>query len=89
MKQIEKLHRKLKKILGGRKIKDDRLNKEEFSSYELEVIEFFIQTKWQGYNIPTIIPISEKYYLDFIRWDNDQYKYVLISEVRKVKPWRY
>lgn len=81
MNQIEKIIKDCKIYLNGRSIVDDRKSKEVYlTEDEMVLIFHFISLHAStNYTVPTINPISAENLIDFIGWDDDRYRDVLIS----------
>lgn len=67
---MENLNKIFKKELKGKTIKIDFKKSFVLTDYEIIIIKFLIKMKYQGYKLPIILPISERFCLDFIGWDN-------------------
>lgn len=68
-KLLEKLNKEWKWILSGRTLRCDLSDSSMLTKDELKMIKFFVELKFNGYVIPTIVPISQKHHLDFIGYD--------------------
>lgn len=72
-----------RKELNGKSIKVDFQENFVLTPYELNQIRFWINKKNEGYNLPTILPVSKRFVLDFIGWYNDKYNDVLLCKFKK------
>jgi len=73
-----------KKELNGKSIKIDFQENFVLTPYELNQIRFWINIKNnKNYNLPTILPVSKRFVLDFVGWNNDKYNDVLLCKFRK------
>jgi hypothetical protein len=76
-----------KKELKDKKIVVDFLEPKSFklTPYELNQIRFWINLKHdKRYNLPTILPVSKRFCLDFVGWENPQFNDVLLVRFKKV-----
>lgn len=76
---MEKL---FKKELKSKKLIIDFTGEFELTKFEIKLIKFWINKK-HDFNLPTVIPISERFSLDFIGWDNEIYNDVLLCKLNK------
>jgi hypothetical protein len=72
-----------KKDLKDKKIVVDFDGSFRLTPYELNQIRFWITRKHQGFKLPTILPVSKRFCLDFIGWNNPKYNDVLIVKFHK------
>jgi hypothetical protein len=75
-----------RKELNGKKIVIDFLEPKTFklTPYELNQIRYWILKKHDNrYILPTVLPVSKRFNLDFIGWDNPQYNDVLLCIFKK------
>lgn len=73
-----------RKELQGKKIVVDFDDSFKLTPYELNQIRFWINIKNnKNYNLPTILPVSKRFVLDFVGWNNDKYNDVLLCKFRK------
>jgi hypothetical protein len=73
-----------KKQLNGKSIKIDFEENFVLTPYELNQISFWLNVKTTGhYKLPTIVPVSKRFVLDFVGWDNPQYNDVLLLKFKK------
>ena len=73
-----------RKELNGKSIKIDFQENFVLTPYELNQIRFWINIKNnKNYNLPTILPVSKRFVLDFVGWNNDKYNDVLLCKFRK------
>jgi hypothetical protein len=73
-----------RKDLKDKKIIVDFKETFVLTPYELNQIRFWINKKHQGFYLPTILPVSKRFCLDFIGWDNSQFNDVLLVKFHKV-----
>lgn len=75
-----------RKNLQGKKILVDFQESFKLTPYELNQIRFWINCKHSKfYNLPTVLPVSKRFTLDFIGWDNPKYNDVLLCKFSKGK----
>lgn len=73
-----------RKELKGKKINIDFQENFILTPYELNQIRFWINFKNDiNYKLPTILPVSKRFCLDFIGWDNENYNDVLLCRFKK------
>jgi hypothetical protein len=72
-----------RKDLKDKKIIVDFKETFVLTPYELNQIRFWINKKHQGFYLPTILPVSKRFCLDFIGWDNSQFNDVLLVKFHK------
>jgi hypothetical protein len=73
-----------KKNLGSKKILVDFEGTFQLTPYELNQIRFWINAKKNGnFKLPTVLPISKRFCLDFVGWENPEYNDVLLIKFRK------
>ena len=72
-----------KKDLKDKKIVVDFEGSFRLTPYELNQIRFWITRKYQGFYLPTILPVSKRFCLDFVGWDNPKYNDVLLLKFKK------
>lgn len=73
-----------RKELKGKKILVDFDKSFQLTPYELNQIRFWINKKHDSrYQLPTVLPISKRFVLDFIGWDDEKYNDVLLCKFRK------
>lgn len=73
-----------RKELNGKSIKIDFQENFVLTPYELNQIRFWINKKNDDrYILPTILPVSKRFVLDFIGWNDDKYNDVLLCKFRK------
>ena len=73
-----------RKELNGKSIKIDFQENFVLTPYELNQIRFWINIKNnKNYNLPTILPVSKRFVLDFVGWDNPKYNDVLLCKFKK------
>lgn len=71
-----------RKELQGKKIKIDFDESFKLTPYELNQIRFWLNLKNDNrYILPTILPVSKRFSLDFIAWNNEDF--VLLIKFRK------
>jgi hypothetical protein len=71
------------KDLKGKKIKIDFQETFVLTPYELNQIRFWINKKNEDYHLPTILPVSKRFCLDFIGWNDPRYNDVLLCKFKK------
>jgi hypothetical protein len=73
-----------RKELKGKSIKVDFQESFVLTPYELNQIRFWINRYHdKSYNLPTILPVSKRFVLDFIGWENPDYNDVLLCKFKK------
>jgi len=73
-----------RKELNGKSIKIDFQENFVLTPYELNQIRFWINKKNDDrYILPTILPVSKRFVLDFVGWNDDKYNDVLLCKFRK------
>jgi hypothetical protein len=73
-----------RKELKSKTIKIDFQDSFVLTPYELNQIRFWINKKNDSnYILPTILPISKRFVLDFIGWNNPQYNDVILCKFKK------
>ena len=73
-----------RKELKNKKILVDFDSSFKLTPYELNQIRYWLLKKQDSrYNLPTILPISKRFVLDFIGWEDDKYNDVLLCKFRK------
>lgn len=73
-----------KKELKDKKITVDFQYNFVLTPYELNQIRFWINRAHDNrYELPKILPISKRFVLDFMGWDNEQYNDVILGEFKK------
>jgi len=73
-----------RKELKGKKITIDFQENFVLTPYELNQIRFWINRAHDNrYSLPTIIPISKRFILDFVGWDNPEYNDVILGKFKK------
>ncbi len=73
-----------KKELKDKKIKVDFQGTFTLTPYELNQIRFWINCKQnKNYNLPTILPVSKRFVLDFLGWEDENYNDVLLCKFNK------
>lgn len=73
-----------KKELNGKYIKIDFQENFVLTPYELNQIRFWINKKNDSrFILPTILPVSKRFVLDFVGWNDDKYNDVLLCKFRK------
>lgn len=81
---IANLNPTFKKELGNRKIIVDFEGNFQLTPYELNQIRFWLNVKKRSsYKTPAILPISKRFCLDFIGWENPKYNDVLLVKFKK------
>lgn len=71
-----------RKELKEKKILVDFDGTFQLTPYELNQIRFWI-TRKDYFKLPTILPVSKRFCLDFIGWDNPKYNDVLLVKFHK------
>jgi hypothetical protein len=73
-----------RKDLQGKKILIDFQESFKLTPYELNQIRYWILKKHDSrYVLPTVLPVSKRFHLDFIGWDDPQYNDVLLCRFKK------
>ena len=72
-----------RKELKNKKISIDFQESFVLTPYELNQIRFWINKKNESYHLPTILPVSKRFCLDFIGWNNPKYNDVLLCKFKK------
>jgi hypothetical protein len=73
-----------RKELQGKKINIDFEQNFVLTPYELNQIRFWINRYNDSrYILPTILPVSKRFILDFVGWNNPQYNDVLLCKFKK------
>lgn len=73
-----------KRELKDKKITIDFQESFILTPYELNQIRFWIKGFHDHrYNLPTFLPVSKRFMLDFVGWDNPQYNDVLLCKFKK------
>ena len=73
-----------RKELNGKSIKIDFQENFVLTPYELNQIRFWINKKNDNrFILPTILPVSKRFVLDFVGWNDDKYNDVLLCKFRK------
>lgn len=73
-----------RKELNGKKITIDFQNNFVLTPYELNQIRFWInRANDDRYKLPSIIPISKRFVLDFSGWNNSEYNDVILGNFKK------
>lgn len=73
-----------RKELNGKKITVDFQGEFILTPYELNQIRFWInRARDERYKLPSILPISKRFVLDFQGWNNPQYNDVILGKFRK------
>jgi hypothetical protein len=73
-----------RKELKDKKIKIDFQESFVLTPYELNQIRFWINRYHDNrYNLPTMLPVSKRFVLDFIGWNNPNYNDVLLCKFKK------
>jgi len=73
-----------RKELKDKKILVDFDTTFKLTPYELNQIRFWINKKHdERYNLPTVLPISKRFVLDFVGWNDEKYNDVLLCKFRK------
>ena len=73
-----------RKDLKDKTIFVDFMDSFKLTPYELNQIRFWINAKHNGYKLPTILPVSKRFCLDFVGWDDPQYNDVQLIKFKKV-----
>ncbi len=70
--------------LRGKKIIVDFEDRFQLTPYELNQIRFWINRAHdKRYHLPLILPVSKRFVLDFIGWDNPEYNDVILGRFKK------
>ena len=73
-----------RKELQGKKIVVDFDDSFKLTPYELNQIRFWLNKKNDNRCIfPTILPVSNRFVLDFIGWNDNKYNDVLLCKFKK------
>lgn len=73
-----------RKELGKKRIIVDFDESFKLTPYELNQIRFWLNKKNDHrYILPTILPVSKRFVLDFIGWNDDKYNDVLLCKFKK------
>lgn len=73
-----------RKELNGKRITVDFQGEFILTPYELNQIRFWInRASDERYKLPSILPISKRFVLDFQGWNNPQYNDVILGKFRK------
>lgn len=73
-----------KSDLRGKKIIVDYQESFRLTPYELNQIRFWINRAHdKRYQLPLILPVSKRFVLDFIGWDNPEYNDVILGKFKK------
>ena len=73
-----------RKELQGKKIVVDFDDSFKLTPYELNQIRFWLNKKNDSrYILPTILPVSKRFLLDFIGWNDNKYNDVLLCKFKK------
>jgi hypothetical protein len=73
-----------RKELKGKKIKVDFQGSFVLTPYELNQIRFWINKYHNdNYKLPTVLPVSKRFVLDFIGWNDKIYNDVLLCKFKK------
>lgn len=73
-----------RKELKNKKILVDFDSSFKLTPYELNQIRYWINKKHDNrFNLPTVLPISKRFVLDFVGWDDEKYNDVLLCKFRK------
>jgi len=73
-----------RKELNGKKITIDFQEEFVLTPYELNQIRFWInRANDKRYNLPEILPISKRFVLDFLGWNNPEYNDVVLGKFKK------
>lgn len=73
-----------RKELNGKRITVDFQGEFILTPYELNQIRFWInRASDERYILPSILPISKRFVLDFQGWNNPQYNDVILGKFRK------
>lgn len=75
-----------RKELKGKKITIDFQDKFTLTPYELNQIRYWINVKSMDcFVLPHCLPVSKRFTLDFIRWNNIHFNHVLLCKFAKKK----
>lgn len=81
---VANLNPTFRKELKDKKILVDFETTFKLTPYELNQIRFWINKKHDNrYCLPTVLPISKRFVLDFVGWDDEKYNDVLLCKFRK------
>lgn len=72
-----------RKELNGKRILIDFQGNFVLTPYELNQIRFWILCMQDNYTLPTILPVSKRFALDFVGWDNPEHNDVLLIKFKK------
>lgn len=72
-----------KKELKDKKILVDFEESFKLTPYELNQIRFWINRYSFFNDLPTILPISKRFTLDFVGWENPEFNDVLLCKFKK------
>lgn len=73
-----------RKELNGKSIKIDFQENFVLTPYELNQIRFWINKKNDNrFILPTILPVSKRFVLDFVGWYDNKYNDVLLCKFKK------
>ena len=73
-----------RKELNGKQIVIDFEDNFILTPYELNQIRFWLDAKNNNHmRLPTILPVSKRFALDFMGWDDPQYNDVLLIKFKK------
>ena len=73
-----------RKELNGKKITIDFQENFVLTPYELNQIRFWInRANDNRYILPNVLPISKRFVLDFIGWNDEKYNDVLLCKFKK------
>jgi len=84
---LQELNTKFKKYLNGRSIIWDNTNQEiNLTDEEIYFIGFWIQKKYYKPDETSVVnPISRRCFVDFIGYDNEKYRDVIIGRWKTTK----
>lgn len=73
-----------RKELNGRKFTIDFQDEFVLTPYELNQIRFWLnRASDKRYTLPTILPVSKRFVLDFYGWNNPEYNDVVLGKFKK------
>lgn len=73
-----------RKELKGKKITIDFQESFVLTPYELNQIRFWLKRKHDNrFVLPTILPVSKRFVLDFRSWDDENYNDVILGKFKK------
>lgn len=78
-----RLESTFKKELKGKRLISDINSNFILSPYELNQIRFWINRNHEKYKLPLILPVSKRFVLDFVGWNNPKYNDVVLRKFRK------